>query len=312
MGGVDSVALARLTPFTYRTYASAPIAVDGYVPPPDQQPTASYNQVSPGYFKTMGIPIVEGREFTRFDDDTGQPVAIVDETMAATYWRGADPLDKRLQVKGRSMRIVGIAKNSRYRNLLETPVPFFYVPLRQNFSSTTAILIRTSRTPASFAPSLAREMRALDPTVSPTEMITMREQVRRTTASQRIAVTMLSMFGGVALALAAIGLYGVMSSTVSQSRRELAVRMALGAGAAELLRLVLSRGLLLTGCGIALGAGTGPAPTRLMGYLLYQLSPRDPATFGSALLIVAVIGTAACVVPAWRATRIDPLRILRT
>jgi putative ABC transport system permease protein len=123
---------------------------------------------------------------------------------------------------------------------------------------------------------------------------------------------MLSMFGAVALALAAIGLYGVMSSTVSQSRRELAVRMALGAGESDVLRLVLSRGLVLTAAGMAIGAVAALGVTRLMGYLLYQVSPRDPLTFGSAILVTAVCGIGASFLPAWRAARIDPLRALRT
>jgi predicted permease len=312
IGGVESVAMSRIVPFSYRTYSSGPIAVDGYQPPPDQQPIASYNEVTPGYFTTMGIPLVAGRDFTRNDNETSEPVAIVDETMAAQYWGGADPIDRRLQIKSRWMRVVGIAKNAKYRNLLETPVPFFYVPLRQNFTAQAVLLIRTAQSPASLAPTLAREVHALDTSLSPGEILTMREQVRRTTAPQRIAVTMLSMFGGVALALAAIGLYGVMSSTVSQSRRELAVRMALGAGESDVLRLVLARGLLLTVGGMAIGAATALGVTRLMGYLLYQVSPRDPATFGSALLITAVCGLAACFLPAWRATRIDPLRVLRS
>jgi ABC-type antimicrobial peptide transport system permease subunit len=123
---------------------------------------------------------------------------------------------------------------------------------------------------------------------------------------------MLSVFGLVALALAGIGLYGVMSATVSQSRRELAVRMALGAGAPDLLRLVLSRGLLLTGAGILAGAAAALGATRLLGYLLYGVSPRDPIAFGSALAITGLCGVTASVLPAWRATRIDPLRVLRS
>jgi predicted permease len=312
IGGVESVALSRIVPFSYRTYSSGPIAVDGYQSPPDQQPIASYNEVTPGYFKTLGIPLVAGRDFTRADEESSEPVAIVDETMAAQYWAGEDPIDKRLQVKGRWMRVVGIAKNAKYRNLLETPVPFFYVPLRQNFTAQAVLFIRTAQSPASLAPTLAREVHALDGSLSPGEILTMREEVRRTTASQRIAVTMLSMFGGAALALAAIGLYGVMSSTVSQSRRELAVRMALGAGESDVLRLVLSRGLLLTAVGVAIGAAAALGVTRLMGYLLYQVSPRDPMTFGSALVITAVCGIGASFLPAWRATRIDPLRALRS
>jgi len=173
-------------------------------------------------------------------------------------------------------------------------------------------VIRTAQSPASLAPTLTRAVHALDPSLSPGEILTMREQVRRTTAAQRIAVAMLSMFGAVALALAAIGVYGVMSSTVSQSRRELAVRMALGADVSDLLRLVLSRGLLLTAAGTVLGVAVALGVTRLMGYLLYQVSPRDPLTFGSALVVTTACGLAASFLPAWRATRIDPLRVLRS
>jgi predicted permease len=312
IAGVESAVLARLVPFSYRGYSSASIAVDGYEPPPDQTPTVSYNEVGPGYLKTMGIPLLAGREFTTLDRESSEPVAIVDETMAARYWSGADPIDKRLQMNGKSMRVVGVAKATKYRNLLETPAPFFYVPLRQNFTSQTVLLIRTAQSPAAFASALAREIHALDRSVAPGETLTLREEVRRTTAVQRIAVTMLSVFGLVALALAGIGLYGVMSSTVSQSRRELAVRMALGAGAPDLLRLVLSRGLLLTGAGILAGAAAALGATRLLGYLLYGVSPRDPLAFGFALAITGLCGLTACVLPAWRATRIDPLRALRS
>src|SRR5262249_32530744 len=159
------------------------------------------NEIGPGYLKTMGIPLVSGREFTRADNDSGELVAIVDETMAAQYWRGADPVDKRLQVKGRWMRVVGVARNAKYRNLLEPPAPFFYVPRRQNFSALAVLFTRTAQSPASLAPALTGEIHALDGHVTPGEILTMREQVRRTTASQRIAVTILSVFGGVALAL---------------------------------------------------------------------------------------------------------------
>ena len=202
-------------------------------------------------------------------------------------------------------------KAARYRNLLETPKPFFYVPLRQNFSATTALQIRTRQSAASMAPALAREVHALDANVAPSELITMREQVDRTTASQRISVTILVVFGGLALVLAAIGLYGVMASTVSQSTRELALRMALGAGASDLLRLVLSKGLMLTAGGIMIGGLAAFQVTRLMGYLLYQVSPRDPLAFGAALIVIGVASLTACLVPAWRATRTDPLHALR-
>lgn len=311
LGGVQSAALARLTPFSYRSYSSAPIAVDGLDTPPDQQPSADYNEVGPGFLATMGIPLVKGREFTRADDEQAPLAAIVDETMAAQFWRGADPVGRRLQVRGRWMQVVGVARTAKYRNLMETPKPFFYVPLRQNFSAVTAVLIRTPQGVAAMRPALVREIHALDGNNAPGELITMREQVDRTTSSQRIAVTILCLFGGIALVLAAVGLYGVMSATVSQSSRELALRIAIGAGTGDLLRLVMLRGLALTAGGIALGAVAALQLTRLMGYLLYGVGPRDPLAFGSALVVVAVSAFGACFLPAWRATRIDPLEALR-
>src|SRR5207249_4226449 len=311
LGGVESAALSRMTPFSYRNYSTAPIAVDGYDAPPDQQPAADYNEIGPGFLATMGIPLVSGREFTRADNERAPLVAVVDETMAAQFWRGVDPVGRRVQVKGRWMQIVGLARNARYRNLLETPKPFFYVALRQNFSATTALQLRTAQRPAALAPALVREIHALDANVAPSELITMREQVDRTTAAQRISVTILVVFGALALVLAAIGLYGVMASTVSQSSRELALRMALGAGASDLLGLVLSQGLALTAGGVVVGLVAALQVTRLLGYLLYKVSPRDPLAVASAFVVIAVASLVACFVPAWRAVRTDPLRALR-
>jgi predicted permease len=311
LGGVESAALSRMTPFSYRSYSTAAIAVEGYDTPPGQQATADYNEVGPAFLATMGIPLVSGREFTRADNETAPPVAIVDETMAAQFWRGVDPVGRRVQVKGRWMQIVGVARNAKYRNLLETPTPFFYVALRQNFSATTALQIRTTQGPAALAPSLVREIRALDANLAPSELITMREQVERTTAAQRISVTILVVFGGLAVVLAAIGLYGVMAATVSQSSRELALRMALGAGASDLLRLVLSKGFALMAGGLVLGFIAALEVTRLLGYLLYKVSPRDPIAFGSAFAVIVAASLIACFVPAWRATRTDPLGALR-
>jgi len=312
LGGVESVALSLTTPFSYGGGASAPIAVDGYDAPPDQQPTADYNTVSPGYFATMGIPLTSGRDFTRGDDERSPLVAVVDQTMAAQFWRGSDPVGRRVQVKGRWMQVVGVARAVKNRNLLETPKPYFYMPLRQNAAPFFIdVQIRTPQGPATMRPVLEREIHALDPNLAPAELITMREQVDRTTAPQRIAVTMLTVFGGLALVLAAVGLYGVMASTVAQSTRELALRMALGASMSDVLRLVMSRGLALTAGGVLIGAGGAVLMTRLMGYLLYQVGPRDPVAFGSAFLVITIAGLGACIVPAWRATRTDPLGALR-
>jgi ABC-type antimicrobial peptide transport system permease subunit len=158
---------------------------------------------------------------------------------------------------------------------------------------------------------LVREIHALDANLAPGEVITMQENVERTTAVQRMAVMMLGVFGGLALVLAAIGLYGVMSYSVSQRTRELGLRMALGADASNLMRLVMSHGLVLTAGGVLIGVGVALGTTRLMGNLLYQVSPRDPLAFGSALAVMTIASLLACFFPAWRATRTDPVRALR-
>jgi putative ABC transport system permease protein len=309
--GVESAAFARMTPLGYGSYSETPIAVDGYQPPLDEQPTVEYNEVGPDYFATMGIPLVSGREFTRADDEKAALVAVVNETMAAQYWRGKNPIGERVQVKDRWMQVVGVAKDSKYQSIRETPKPFFYVARRQNFTIGGGLYIRTPLKPGTMATALLREVRALDGNLALYEVITLQEQVDRSTSPQLVAVTLVGVLGGLALLLSTIGLYGVMSYAVSQSSRELGLRMALGAGASNLLRLVLSRGMTLTAGGVLLGAVAALALTRLLGNLLYKVSPRDPLAFGSALVVMTIAALAACFLPAWRATRTDPARVLR-
>src|SRR6516225_8802860 len=295
--GVEAAAYARAVPLSYQSFSSSPIAVDGYdLPPNGQSPDELYNEVSPDYFATMGIPLISGREFTRADDENAPRVAVVNQTMVARYWRGQNPIGQRLEVKGNWVLVVGVVKDSKYYSIEETPRPFFYVPLRQYFAIEPDIHIRTTQPLETIQTALMREVRALDPNLALYEMITLQEQVNRSTSEQLVAVTLVALFGGLALLLASIGLYGVMSYTVSQSTRELGLRMALGAGTSNVLRLVLFRGLLLT---------------RLLGTLLYRVSPRDPLAFAAAFAVMTLASTAACFLPAWRATRTDPMRALR-
>lgn len=309
--GVESAALARLVPMSYGVYASGPVAVDGYQPPPGEQPTVEYNQVGPGYFATMGIPLVSGREFTRADDDKAAAVAIVNKTMAAQFFRERNPIGERVQVNGKWLTVVGVARNSKYESMRELPKPFFYVPLLQDFVRGPSLTIRTPLSPQTIAMELSRELRTLDPNLAPAEVITLQEQVERSTSAQKVAVILVGILGGLALLLAAIGLYGVMSYAVSQSGRELALRMALGARGSDLVRLVVSQGLALILTGVALGAAAGLALTRLLGYLLYGVSPRDPLAFAAAFAVMLLAGLGSCLVPAWRVTRAEPVRLLR-
>jgi macrolide transport system ATP-binding/permease protein len=309
--GVESATLTRLIPFSYGTFSTASLSIDGYQPAPDEQLNSSYLEVGEDYFKTVGIPILAGREFHRNDDENAVPVALINETMAAKYWPGKDPIGQRLKVKDRWLQIVGVAKNVNYEDKLELPRTFFYVPLRQNFLESNNLLIRTRETPGAIRDVLAREVRALDPNLAPTAPFRVQEQVDRKGYTQRLAAMLIAIFGAMALFLAAIGLYAVMSYSVSQSTRELGLRMALGAGVKDLLGMVMSHGLRLTAAGIVIGAVAAGMLTRLMGNLLYKVNPRDPIAFGLALVVIAIASLTACFLPAWRATRIDPVQALR-
>ena len=309
--GVESAAYARVTPLGYGTYSETPTAVDGYEPPPGEQPTVEYNQVSPAYFPTLGIPIISGREFTRADDENAPSVAIVNQTMAARYWRGQNSVGQRLRVKGKWAQVVGVAADSKYESMGESPKPFFYVPLRQDFVRGPALYIRTVQPPQTMVAALTREVRALDANLALYETITLQEQVDRSTSPQLVAVTLVAILGGLALLLASVGLYGLMSYAVSQSTRELGVRMALGAGAVNVFRMVVSRGLTLTAAGVLVGVATALALTRWLAGYLYNVSPRDPLAFASGFAVMMITAIAACLLPAWRATRTDPARALR-
>jgi len=199
--GVESAAFARVTPLGYGTYSSTPIAVDGYQPPLEEQPEIEYNQIGPGYLATLGIPLLSGREFTRTDDETAPLLAIVNRTMMLRYWGGEDPIGRRLEVKGRWARVVGVAADSKYESMRETPKPFFYVPLRQDFVRGPALNIRTTQPLESMLAALVREVHRLDPNLALYEMITLQEQVNRSASPQLVAVTLVSILGGLALLL---------------------------------------------------------------------------------------------------------------
>jgi ABC-type antimicrobial peptide transport system permease subunit len=206
--------------------------------------------------------------------------------------------------------VVGVTKTTKNRSLREEPTPFFYLAMRQNTYGVN-FFVRASLSQDEMTRALVREIHSIDSNLAPGEVITMEEQVARTMAIQRVAVLMLGVFGGLALLLAAIGLYGVMSYTVSQRTRELGLRMALGADAGDLVRLVMSNGFLLMATGVVFGAVASVALTRLIGNLLYKVSPRDPSVFGIAIAVMAFATLVACFVPARRATRTDALQALR-
>jgi macrolide transport system ATP-binding/permease protein len=309
--GIQSAAFAQFVPLGLLPPSSAPIAIEGYVPPPNEQPELEYNEVSPGYFATVGIPLVSGRDFTVADNNTSAPVAIVNTAMVSKFWDGKNANGRRLRLNGRWLQVVGVAQVSKYESVSEAPQPFFYVPLLQNPSARIALNIRTSMPPGAVASMLSNELNAMDPALAHYSVITMQEQLDRSTSSQKAAVGLLFVLGGLALVLATIGLYGVMSYTVSQSGRELGLRLALGASSTNLLWHVASRSLFLTVSGVALGAAAAFGCARFAANMLYRVSPRDPLAFTLAFAIMLFASLAASLLPAWRASRTDPMMALR-
>jgi predicted permease len=308
--GVRSAAFARVPPFSYRSYSLAPVTTATSTQPVTELPTVEYDEVGPGYLRTLGIARVSGREFTRADDENAPPVAIVNDTLAAQLWPGQDAVGQKFSAGGKWRTVVGVARTTRYRSLTETPQRFFYVPLRQG-PVAPVLHVRTILPPSQIAGALAQAIHALDANIAPQEIITMREQVDRTIAPQRMALKMISGFAALALVLTAVGLYGVMSYAVAQSTREFGVRIAVGAARGDLVRMVLMRGIRFSIAGVVFGATIALACSRLLGYLLYKVSPRDPAIFALALVLITIAAVAASVVPAWRASQIDVLTALR-
>ena len=231
--------------------------------------------------------------------------------MAAEFWPNGNPVGARLKVMDRWTQVVGVVKDIKYESLLRPPRPLFYLPMTQAASLSFGANVKTNRRAAELRPMIAGLLRGLDPNVAPYELLSMREQVERATSTQRIAETFLGVFAGLALLLAAIGLYGVMAYAVTQQRRELALRMALGAEPYRVLGFVLSRGIALSAAGAAIGVAAAAGTTRLLGDLLYKEGPRDPVVFGCALLVMLAAALAACVVPAWRAARTNLVEALR-
>jgi predicted permease len=272
------------------------------------------NTVGPGYFRAIGIPILRGRDFTRGDAAGAPKVVVVNETMAARFWQGEEPLGKRFKFFGDDdfTTVVGVAKDSKYNGVAEDPQSFIYQPLAQNYTPQATLHVRAAGDAARLAAAVRAAAREIDPSLSVFNVRTLEEQVRTSLQPLRTNVMMLAVFGSLALLLATIGLYGVASYSVSQRTREIGVRMALGAQPSSVLRLVLGQGMALVGAGLAIGLAVAYAAAGLMRSLVIGVSPHDPLTFAGTAAVLGAIALAASYIPARRATRIDPLIALRT
>src|SRR5215813_247271 len=308
--GVEAASLARIVPLT-GSGMRITVGIEGYTPTDDKPINIDMNIVGPRYCATMNLPLVAGREFTANDNAAAPPVVIINEAAARTYWPNQNPLGKRLIIDGQPTEIIGVTGASRYRSLTEAFRPGMLLPAAQNYFPDLSLHLRSAGDPASLIESARRELRALDPQLPATNIRTLEEQRRNSLYSERVTALLLSAFGALALLLAALGIYGVMAYAVAQRTREFGIRMALGARAGDVLRLMMSQGARLIGAGVALGLAGAFAATRLIRSFLYQVSYTDPMAFVSAALLLAAVALLACYIPARRATKVDPMVALR-
>ena len=317
--GVQSASLAQSAPLSifYAPSFAAATIVEGSEPPPGQNPPAiGYNSVGLNFFQTLGTPLMRGRDFTAEMREGTPAVAIINETMARLFFSNVDPIGKRLRVTRRgglavSCEIIGVVKDSKYLSLGEDPTPFIFFPYQQSYSPTMTLLVRANGDPKSLTATVRQQVQALDPNLPLFNVVTLSENIDISLFPARFGALLLGGFGLLALVLATVGIYGVMSYTVSKRTHEIGIRMALGAQASNVLRLVVGQGLLLALIGVGVGLAGAFALTRVVKSFLYGLGATDLVTFAAISLLLFLVALAACFIPARRATKVDPLVALR-
>jgi putative ABC transport system permease protein len=286
------------------------------VPMEDTTPEADHRVVSSDYFKAMGISLVGGRFFDARDSDTAPPVAIVDESLAQIYWPNQDPIGKRLHPGGRDSQapwatVVGVVRHVRNRTIEARSRVEVYWPENQRASSAMTLAVLASGNPMNLAPTIQREVSAIDPDLPVYRVRTMTEVMGDSLQRRRLALILLAAFAGLALLLAGVGIYGVMSYGVAQGRQEIGLRMALGADRGQVMRMMIRRGMSTIAVGLALGVVLALSLTRLMSGLLFAVRASDPLALGGAALLLTAAALFAIIIPARRAAKLNPMAALR-
>jgi len=315
--GVTSAAVVTDVPLT-NSGNSVGVSIEGRADPaPDRVPIVITRMISSNYFKTMSIPLLKGRELNEGDKADSPPVAVISETTARLFWPGEDPLGKRIKVgestsSNKWLKVVGVVKDVRQYELGLEPKPQMYLPHVQNeFFEPRALVVRTNVDPLSLAATVRRTVWEIDKDQPVSDISSMEQVVSESVARQRFSMLLLGVFAGLALVLAAVGIYGVMSYGVAQRTREIGIRMALGAQRSDVLRLTVGQGLRLVAVGVLIGLAAAFVLTRVMVSLLFGVSPTDSTTFVTISVILISVAALASYIPALRATKVDPILALR-
>ncbi|HET8921929.1 MAG TPA: FtsX-like permease family protein [Candidatus Acidoferrum sp.] len=271
------------------------------------------DDVTPGYFEALGIPLVKGRIFDDSDRKNTTPVVVINEAMAKQFWPNQDAVGKRFHFFGDTIlrQVIGVVRNTVVNNIGEVPVPLAYLAIVQDYSPAVTLQVHTAGKPESVIGGVRAQIQSLDHNLAITNVQTIGEIMDQGLWAPRMGAALLSLFGGLALVLAALGVYGVLSYSVTQQTREIGIRMAMGAKSADVLRLVVGQGLRLAGAGLVLGILIALVVMRQLASLLFGVSAYDPVTFGGVSLLLAFVALLACYIPARRATHVDPLVALR-
>ncbi len=314
--GVRSAALGGPVPLDFYAVAKE-AAVPGREPGPDKHyPEILYSSVAPGYFQTIGTPLVQGRLFDSRDGEHGARVVVINQAMAKSLWPGRNPVGQQLLVGGAGgevCEVVGVVKTGKYRILAESPMSYFYRPLEQSYQPKMTLLVKTNGgDPRAVEEEVRRQVQALDEDLPVFDVRELDGLIGgRALMPFKVVTTLASAFGLLGLILAAVGLYGLQSNSVAQRSREIGLRMAMGARPADILRLVLRRGLTLTACGLLIGLTLAFLLSKVMSRLLLDVTSTDPIAFGGVVAMLLAVTTLASYVPARRAIRQDPARTLR-
>jgi macrolide transport system ATP-binding/permease protein len=310
--GVKAVGLIRSLPLGLEASSTAVYPDGRPEPTAEEMPSALYENISPGYFTAMGIPLLAGRDFAESDTAKSSGVAIVNETLAQQFWPGENPIGKRLHSGNTGvLEVVGIAKNGKYQSLGEIPALIIYYPISQVHTTNAALVVRTDIDAASVISSVRGEVRKLDPNLPVYDAKTLNDHMRLALFPLHVGAVAVGSFGLLAMILAAVGIYGVMAYSVTQRTQEIGLRMALGARAFDVWKMVLRQGVIITAIGMACGLLCAFGTSKVVASLLNGVSATDPLSFLFSSLLLAAVALVACYIPARRASRLDPIIALR-